>query len=70
MRKLLCKDVPFVWTETLSKEFQTLKAVICTKVTLSSYDPKLETRLLVDSSLKTRIVYVLIQVDGEGNISN
>ena len=32
MRKLSKKEVPFVWSELLSKEFHALKRVLCSKV--------------------------------------
>ena len=52
----------------MSEEFQILKAILCSKIVLSSFNPEWETKLLVDSLIKFGIGYVLIQVDKEGNI--
>ena len=68
MRIFLKKYVPFLWTQELTEEFQKLKTILCSKIILVSLDPELETKLLVDSSLKFGIAYILIQVDKEGNI--
>ena len=69
MRQLLKKDVQFVWHEELSKEFQDMKRVLCSKIVLSSFHQNYETRLLVDSSIKYGIAYLLIQISPEGAVS-
>ena len=40
IRKLLKKDVPFLWTNELSEEFRKLKAILCSKIVLSSFNPE------------------------------
>ena len=68
MRQLLKKDIPFVWDQTHSAEFKKMKEIICSKITLSSFNPKWETKLLMDSSIKFGIAYLLLQVDPEGKV--
>ena len=69
MRQLLKKDREFVWTETMSQEFKDMRRVLCSKITLSSFNQSYETRLLVDSSIKYGVAYVLLQVSPEGKVS-
>ena len=69
MRQLLKKDRQFVWTETFSQEFKQMRKVLCSKITLSSFNKEYEMKLLVDSSIKFGVAYVLIQISPEGNIS-
>ena len=69
MRQLLKKDREFVWTETMSQEFKDMCQVLCSKITLSSFNQSYETKLLVDSSIKYGVAYVLLQVSPEGKVT-
>ena len=62
MRQLLKKDREFVWLEEMSSEFQEMKRVLCSKIVLSSFNQNYETRLLVDSSIKFGVAYLLLQI--------
>ena len=46
-----------------------MKRVLCSKIVLSSFNQKYETRLLVDSSIKYGVAYLLIQICPEGKVS-
>ena len=69
MRQLLKKDQEFVWTETFSEEFKAMRKVLCSKITLSSFNKDYETKLLVDSSIKLGVAYILLQISPEGKIT-
>ena len=69
MRQLLRKDREFVWTETFSDEFKAMRKVLCSKITLSSFNKDFETKLLIDSSIKFGVAYVLLQISPEGKIT-
>ena len=69
MRQLLRKDREFVCTETFSDEFKAMRKVLCSKITLSSFNKDFETKLLVDSIIKFGVAYVLLQISPEGKIT-
>ena len=69
MRQLLKKDTEFLWNETFSQEFKRMREVLCSKITLSSFNKDFITKLLVDSSIKWGVAYVLLQISPEGVIS-
>lgn len=50
LRKLLKKDVIFQWQESHTKEFNLLKDLLCKKLVLVYYNPKLPITITCDSS--------------------
>ena len=46
-----------------------MRKVLCSKITLSSFNKDYETKLLVDSSIKFGVAYVLLQISPEGKIT-
>ena len=63
LRELLKKDSDFSWSASHQRAFEKVKSLICTKTTLSYFDPAKETVIQVDASLKG-IGAVLLQ-DGK-----
>ena len=52
LRKLTCKDVPFVWTKECQDAFQHLKDVLTQQTIMAYFDPNKDTKLIVDGSKK------------------
>ena len=50
VRKLLCKDTPFEWSEDHQHVFEHLKTLISTEACLKYYDTEAPTYLMVDAS--------------------
>ena len=50
LRKLTCKQQPFVWGEEQKKAFQELKDALIQAETMAFYNPSAETRITVDAS--------------------
>lgn len=50
LRDLLKKDVEFAWSPSHEDAFQKTKQLICEEVTLSHFDPKMDTVVQVDAS--------------------
>ena len=46
-----------------------MRQALCSKITLSSFNKDFETKLLVDSSIKFGVAYVLLQISPEGKIT-
>ena len=53
----------------LLTRIQENEKVLCSKITLSSFNKDYETKLLVDSSIKWGVAYVLLQISPEGVIT-
>ena len=64
IRKLLKKDAEFRWTNRCQKEFDTIKKEFKSSILLNHFDPKLSTRIEVDSSVHG-LSAILSQGDGE-----
>ncbi len=65
MFPLLAKDTPFVWTETHSLAFNTLKHKLTTAPVLKPFNPSLDPILVTDAS-KFALGATLMQDDGSG----
>ena len=64
IRKLLCKDTPFEWSEDHQHTFERLKTLISTEACLKYYDTEAPTYLMVDASLQG-LGAALLQPDKE-----
>ena len=53
----------------MTEEFKAMRKVLCSKITLSSFNQGYETKLLVDSSIKFGVANVLLQISPEGKVS-
>ena len=54
MHQLLKKDREFIWTETFSDKFKAMCKVLCSKITLSSFNKDFKTKLLMGQQYQVR----------------
>ncbi|XP_048257540.1 uncharacterized protein K02A2.6-like [Haliotis rufescens] len=52
LRELIKKDVEYKWSESHQSSFNKIKETICKKVTLTYFNPTLDSTLRVDASMK------------------
>ena len=61
MRQLLKKDVPFIWSDDINKEFEDSRELLTSEKILKPFDPSLTTELLTDASRLHGLGYILLQ---------
>jgi len=66
MRKLLSKDVAFVWSSECDKELQYLKTCLTSDTILQPINPDKDVIIMTDASGKTGLGFQVLQV-GEDN---
>ena len=66
LRKLLKKNVQFIWLEEHDVIFQRIKDLLSSHIGIHHFDPKLDTELLTDASRLNGLGYALIHL-GEDN---
>ena len=66
LRKLLKKNVAYVWLEPQENSFQNVKKLLASNLLVKPFDPKLHTELLTDASRLHGLGYMLMQKDDKG----
>ena len=65
MRQLTCKNKDFHWGHEEEKEFQEVKARMCTAGCIKPYDPSKRSLVLADTAKLIGTEFMLVQVDKE-----
>ena len=62
MRALLRKDIPWIWTDDMEKEFSSMKTLLCSPTYVKAFDPSLEGECYVDVAKVAGVGYIYVQI--------
>ena len=68
MRKLLKKNVAFLWLDLHDKEFERARTLLCSAGIVKPFDVELPTELLTDASRLFGFGFALVQIDVTGDL--